>query len=99
MDAAVRNRRGYSTVAADDLDVLRTYFAEMEKVEVLSSGDEQEATKNIEALELNLWRELLSSEALRSPLTQAIRKAAPKSVDVSFLREPLPADLAQLAVM
>lgn len=89
MDATAKNRRGYSLASEDDLDVLRAYFADMAKVDVLPIEDEQAAAKEIESLEVALWCELLSVQALHADVIAAVRRAAPRQFDVSFMKEPL----------
>lgn len=89
MDAAAKNRRGYSLASEDDLDVLRTYFADMAKVDILPLEQEQAAAKEIEGLEVTLWCELLAVQTLHADVIAAVREAAPRAFDVSFMKEPL----------
>lgn len=77
--------------AGDDVDALRSYFADMAKADVLQPEQEQAAAKEIEALELALWCELLSAPPLHADLIAAVKAAAPRQFDVSFMKEPLPA--------
>jgi RNA polymerase primary sigma factor len=92
MDAATKNRRGFSLASEDDVDVLRAYFAEMAKIDTLPIEQEQAAAREIESLEIALWRELLSVPSLHADVIAVVRATAPRHLDVSFMKAPLTVD-------
>lgn len=98
MSEARRKQRaqGFRPTAEDDLDVLKTYFADLAKADVMDPEAEAQAAANVASLEIGLWCAVLAAPVLHQPLIDVIRQSAPPQFNLSFLGS-LSCDIGEVA--
>lgn len=78
--------------------MLRAYFEDLSKADVMAPEAEAEAAAEVAALEMQLWRAIFARPEFHGEIAAAMLEVAPRQLDVSFLRAAAPfGDLDTLA--